>query len=247
MPLPIDEAGWRELEPKCADRESPAARRTVRQLREEPQRTKLAYMCNCVILGLANLVRCATEAGVSANTLFPSQTPVLVRAAQQGHSRVVRFLLDAGADCNAVDAKGCTALHRAAQGGHLDCEELLLAAGADPEVLPAAGAQRADDQVRIRPFLVYSDTIAAPEAGSTAGFNFGAGAFPLFTRSPYLTCAISHRCRLAASPLQASHPPRQDPNAPKKPLAAYMHFCKARARPWSPRLRLARSRSLKFI
>jgi hypothetical protein len=52
---------------------------------------------------------------------------------------------------------------------------------------------------------------------------------------------------VAASQLHASHLPRQDPNAPKKPLAAYMLFCKARARLWSPRPRLACSCSLKCI
>ena len=73
MPLPAydDEAGLRDLEPKCADRESPAARRTVRQLREESQYNKVAYMCNCAIWGLANLVRCAIEAGVTPETRFP--------------------------------------------------------------------------------------------------------------------------------------------------------------------------------
>jgi ankyrin repeat protein len=132
MPLPTSEAGLRELEPKCADRESPAARRTVRQLREEPQHNKMAYMCNCTLWGLANLARCAIEAGVSPDVRYPSQTPVLVRAAQQGDSRVVRVLLDAGADCNTVDSRGCTALSCAALSGQLDCVQLLLAAGADP-------------------------------------------------------------------------------------------------------------------
>jgi ankyrin repeat protein len=90
-------------------------------------------MCNCTLWGLANLVRCATEAGVSVDSRFPdtSQEPVLIHAAQEGYARVVRVLLDAGAECNAVDLQGTTALLRAAQGGHLDCVQLLLAAGAD--------------------------------------------------------------------------------------------------------------------
>ena len=73
MPLPacLDEAGLRELEPKCADRESSASRRTVRQMREESQHNKKVYMCNCTIWGLANLVRCAIEAGVTPETRFP--------------------------------------------------------------------------------------------------------------------------------------------------------------------------------
>jgi ankyrin repeat protein len=129
MPLPSTEAGLHELEPKCADRESPAARRTVRQLREESQHYKVAYLCNCVILGLANLVRCATEAGVSPDLRFASQTPLIVRAVLEGHTRVVRVLLDAGADCNLVDSRGCTALHAAARGGRLECVRLLLAVG----------------------------------------------------------------------------------------------------------------------
>jgi hypothetical protein len=83
MPLPPATTrlrGLRELEPKCADRESPAARRTVRQLREESQHNKEAYTRNCTIFGLPNLVRCATEAGVSADTRFPHNgSPVLRR------------------------------------------------------------------------------------------------------------------------------------------------------------------------
>jgi hypothetical protein len=132
MPLPAcnDEAGLRELEPKCADRESPAARRTVRQLREESQQYKMATMCNCTLDGLPNLVRCATEAGVSADTIFPDGE--LVVAATEGHTRVLQVLLDAGADCNAVDSHECSALHRAAAEGRRDCLELLLAAGAVP-------------------------------------------------------------------------------------------------------------------
>jgi hypothetical protein len=84
MPLPdcLDKAGLRELEQKCADRESPAARRTVRQLREESQHDKVTYVQNCTLWGLANLVRCATEAGVSADTRHPvNDTPLLSVAA----------------------------------------------------------------------------------------------------------------------------------------------------------------------
>jgi hypothetical protein len=62
MPLPAsnDKAGLRELEPKCADRESPAARCTVRQLREQSMAYREVLVCNCTLLGFANLVRCAT-------------------------------------------------------------------------------------------------------------------------------------------------------------------------------------------
>jgi len=69
MPLPAcnDEAGLRELDPKCADRESSTARRTVRQLLQQSVAYRELLTCNCTILGLANLVRCATE-GASRQT-----------------------------------------------------------------------------------------------------------------------------------------------------------------------------------
>jgi len=145
MPLPHcnDEAGLRELEPKCADRESPAARRTVRQLLERPQVYRMGHTMFCVLYGLANLVRCGIEAGVSPNTRIPPdeelQAPMIIHAAQEGYARVVKVLLEAGADFNLVNTRGTTALLRAAQCGRLQCVELLLAAGADTRMADSLG------------------------------------------------------------------------------------------------------------
>jgi hypothetical protein len=174
MPLPAiasDEAGLRQLEPKCADQESPAARRTVRQLVQTTQAYREAIMLNCTMWGLANLVRCATEAGVSPDLIFPaSQTPLITRAAFEGHSRVVRVLLGAGADCDLVDSRGCTVVHRAAQGGHLECVELLLAAGADPRKQYSADRFRADQArgVRKSPPSSIGITLALTPPASSA-------------------------------------------------------------------------------
>jgi ankyrin repeat protein len=137
MPLPhfADEAALRELEPKCADRESSAARPAVRQLLLATQAYREALTINCTLWGLPNLVRCATEAGVSPDLRFTeTQAPVIALAAEEGHSRVVKVLLNAGADCNLADSKGYTALQRAAAEGRLECVQLLLAAGADTQM-----------------------------------------------------------------------------------------------------------------
>jgi len=57
--------------------------------------------------------------------------PLLVIAAQYGHTRVVKLLLENGADHTLVDDSGCTAVQRAAQQGHVDCVRLLIDAGSD--------------------------------------------------------------------------------------------------------------------
>ena len=129
MPLPAcdDEAALRALEPKCADQESPAARRTVRQLREASQAYREAFMINCANLGLTHLVRCATEAGMPPDLRNALQVPVLVIAAHEGHSLVVTVLLHAGADVNLGDSRGCSARRWlagwlcAAQNGRSQC------------------------------------------------------------------------------------------------------------------------------
>jgi ankyrin repeat protein len=90
-------------------------------------------MKNCSIHGLANLARCAIEARVSPNTRdsMGKHTPVLVIAAERGHTRFVEVLLENGADPCVFDDDGYTALFRAAQFGRKDCVRLLIGAGAD--------------------------------------------------------------------------------------------------------------------
>ena len=147
MSLPLDEAGFRALDPKCASPHSLDSKRTVAQLSEETDVYKSAFLHNTVHLGLPNLVRCALEAKISANTRRGDalDSPVLVQAAVHGHTRILQQLLEAGADHSLTDSKGFTALNRAAQEGHLECIQLLLAAGAD--------ASKPDNVVGATPLL----------------------------------------------------------------------------------------------
>ena len=88
----------RELEQKCESREAAASKRTVTRLQAQSPGFREAFIKNCSIYGLANLARCAIEAGVSPNTRDaaskPANEPILCRAAQEGHARVVKLLLN---------------------------------------------------------------------------------------------------------------------------------------------------------
>jgi hypothetical protein len=130
MSLPLDEAGMRELETKCESREAAASKRTVTRLQAQAPGFRETFIINCCILGLANLARCAIEAGVSREDTG-SHLPILNLATQHGHTRVVKVLLEHGADPRLFDAAGCTALYSAAQKGRADCVRLLLDAHAD--------------------------------------------------------------------------------------------------------------------
>ena len=134
MPLPsyADEAGWRALDAKCANFFSSTSKNTVAQLSVLPPTHKVMYLGEAVAWGLPNLVRCALEAKISANSRGGGiNRPVLVQAAFQGSICILKQLLDAGADHSLTDSQGCTALFVAAHKGDLDCLQLLLAAGAD--------------------------------------------------------------------------------------------------------------------
>jgi uncharacterized protein len=68
----------------------------------------------------------------------------LIRAAEQGHSRIVRRLLAAGIDRNHVNRLGWTALHEAillGDGGaaHIKTVRALVDGGADVNVLGGSG------------------------------------------------------------------------------------------------------------
>ena len=134
MPLPEydDKVGNRALEPKCASPTSSASKNTVAQLSELPPELKAGFLVNTVIWGLPNLVRCALQAKISANSRGTYMNrPVLVAAAFDGSVRILKLLLDAGADHGLAGSDGGTALSVAATCGHLECIQLLLAAGAD--------------------------------------------------------------------------------------------------------------------
>ena len=70
MYLPVTEAEYRALDAKCAEPESPSSKRAwcVAQLSAQPPAYKAAFLMNSTIWGLANLVRCALEAGVSPDS-----------------------------------------------------------------------------------------------------------------------------------------------------------------------------------
>ena len=121
------------LEAKCVNIESAASKNTVAQLSELLPAHKTGYLNNAVVWGLPNIVRCALEAMISANTRGTSalKRPVLVAAAMDGCTRIVKQLLDAGADLNFADSQGFTALNSASASGYVECDRLLLAAGAD--------------------------------------------------------------------------------------------------------------------
>jgi hypothetical protein len=123
MLLPLDEAGMRELEPKCESREAAASKRTVTRLQALPPGFREGFIINCSFLGLANLARCAIEAQVSPNLRSvaskPANMTILEAAALQGHARVVKLLLENGADPCLCDDNGGTALHCAAVGGQV--------------------------------------------------------------------------------------------------------------------------------
>ncbi|UCE90098.1 MAG: ankyrin repeat domain-containing protein [Pseudomonadota bacterium] len=82
--------------------------------------------------GNTSEVRALVEQGADVNESGGNnETPVLVKAAKEGHLAVVELLLFAGADINAQNVKGTTALHAAARRGHTDIVQLLLAHNAD--------------------------------------------------------------------------------------------------------------------
>jgi ankyrin repeat protein len=136
-----DEAGFRALEPRCASPHSADSKRSVAQLSGLSQASVEVFLMKAVMWGLPNLVRCALEAGVSANYRSDCKVdrPVLVEAALRGHVFVLKELLEAGADVSLTDSQGFFALIFAAQRGHMDCIKLLLAAGADANIANAAG------------------------------------------------------------------------------------------------------------
>ena len=167
----------RELEPKCASPHSSDSKRTVAQLSELSVESKEGFLRHAVHWGLSNLVRCALEAKISANTRSGSAVdrPVLVAAALDGHILIMKQLLEAGADHSLTDGKGFTALNASANTGHLECIQLLLAAGADANkaesgggatpLLTAIGRKHTDC---VRALLPVSDLLCTNTQGRNA-------------------------------------------------------------------------------
>ena len=78
----------RELEQKCESREAAASKRTVTRLLAQPPGFREGFIINCCILGLANLARCAIEAGASPNTrTATSHNPCIIEQARSSPAR----------------------------------------------------------------------------------------------------------------------------------------------------------------
>ena len=136
MSLPTDEADLRALDARCSDPLSAISKRTVALLSALPLEDKLAYMHNCSVLDLGNVVRLLLLAGVSPDAGMDSV--FLVVAACSGSSRALKALLDGGANHALTDENGVTALYIVARNGHLESLKILLAAGASPHVADSA-------------------------------------------------------------------------------------------------------------
>ena len=177
MPLPsyADEAGWRALDAKCANFFSSTSKNTVARLSVLPPTHRGMCLGEAVAWGLPNLVRCALEAKISANSRGGGiNRPVLVQAAFQGSICILKQLLDAGADHSLTDSEGHTALGLAARRGHLDCIHLLLSAGADANkaesigLTPLMGAVICKMTACARALLPASNLLATNREGRTA-------------------------------------------------------------------------------
>ena len=80
-------------------------------------------------------VKTALSEGAAPNAKDEGGVPVLMWAANNGHTEVVKLLLEKDADVNVKETTtGCTALFMAAQEGHPEVVKLLLEKGADANV-----------------------------------------------------------------------------------------------------------------
>lgn len=88
-------------------------------------------LVNAVRAHDAEQVTIALAAGASPNQRDEAGTPILILAAEQGHTALVKQLLAAGADINALNAVGQTALTQAAYYGQHAIVDYLLQNNAD--------------------------------------------------------------------------------------------------------------------
>jgi len=112
----------------------------VVKLRALAPASQVHCIVNNALCDLPHLVRCALEAGVSADTrCYEDDTPVLSFAAQSGSEHALKALLDGRANHALVDKKGWTAAHDSAYEGHTGCLRLLIDAGAQLTAVNDAG------------------------------------------------------------------------------------------------------------
>ena len=134
LPRCNDEAALRAVDRKLSAPDSVFSKSFVAQLASQSLEYKEGFLINSVMRNLVNLVRCALEAQVSADTKTPEEkdsTLLLIVAAAIGSTPALKALLAGGASIDLADKSGCTALAAAAGKGQLSCLQLLLDAGAN--------------------------------------------------------------------------------------------------------------------
>ena len=133
----------RALDAQCASERSMPSRLAVSKLKVMSLADKKRCICKYVCIDLANLLRCALTAGISADTLCETEfgnIPLLVVAAQCKSVRCLKALLAKGASCVPVDEDGRMALHHSAYLNDTACMRLLLDAGAQLDAKDSSDA-----------------------------------------------------------------------------------------------------------
>ena len=142
MSLPTNKAEARALDTKCASFHSAVSKRIAAQLEKQNQEYKVDFLTRSTMWDLGNLVRCALEAKISADTKTDEQfgvSPMLVVAAFHGSLRALKALGAGGANLELPDRAGGTALAWASREGQLACLLFLIEAGANPNAQDELG------------------------------------------------------------------------------------------------------------
>jgi ankyrin repeat protein len=136
----LSEGEMRAQDAQCPVHASASSRTAVVKLKALPAAGQALCIARYAQLNLPHLVRCALDAGITADTrLGEDDTPVLCIAAEQGSARSLKALLDGRANLALADKEGMTAAHKAAFYSHAPCLRLLLAAGAPKEAKTSQG------------------------------------------------------------------------------------------------------------
>jgi len=91
----LSEAENRALDARCRLPSSPASRSSVAKLRALPPASQALCTARYAHFDLPHLVRCALDAGVSADVRCGElNAPVVCVAAQEGNERALKALLD---------------------------------------------------------------------------------------------------------------------------------------------------------
>jgi len=121
-------AKLREDDLACRLPTSAESRNDVIRLRALPPANQAFCFAVYAEYDLPNLLRCALDAGISADCTYRGE-PALCLAARNGSARALKILLDRGASHALTDFRGMTASHHAALYGQTGCLSVLLDAG----------------------------------------------------------------------------------------------------------------------